>query len=326
MSTKAVPLTPPRRCPVSHHTTDQEDLVPRDFTTQGKPSNLDCPFAKFAAQNGLPDTPESHDPIAAEFHQDVVSVNASTAATGPLGRCPIRFLDKHSPEEITSYFENHKHELPRSHQVCVQRYQRNEAGAKQLDARYGSLTNMIQGLGRSHKPYLPEGEKAVNQDTTSSSAVEKWAESVSRPDSAAPKAEVAVEDEQRQSHFERPLREIRVGESPSRPWGISVPVAKEIPASALASEANQPEVPDISTPPAPVIQDRAPQATKQQASTVPPATKSQPQVQSATSQDSTSAKSTQVIFNGPVFFGYTPEDAAAFLKLLSTQTPDAGNT
>jgi hypothetical protein len=300
--------------------------VPRDFTTQGKPSNLDCPFAKFAAQNGLPDTPESHDPIAAEFHQDVVSVNASTAATGPLGRCPIRFLDKHSPEEITSYFENHKHELPRSHQVCVQRYQRNEAGAKQLDARYGSLTNMIQGLGRSHKPYLPGDEKAINQDATSSSAVEKWAESVSRPDSTVPKAEIAVEDDQRQSHFERPLREIRVGESPSRPWGISVPVAKEIPASALASEANQAQVSDISTPPAAMPTDSAPRDANKHASSAPPKAQSRPLVPPVASSEATSAKPTQVIFNGPVFFGYTPEDAAAFLKLLGAQSPDADNT
>ncbi|KAK3060873.1 hypothetical protein LTR53_019968, partial [Teratosphaeriaceae sp. CCFEE 6253] len=33
-----------------------------------------------------------------------------------LGVCPIRFMDQHSPEEVATYFEKHKHELPRSHE------------------------------------------------------------------------------------------------------------------------------------------------------------------------------------------------------------------
>ena len=55
-----------------------------------------------------------------------------------VGVCPIRFLDQHSPEEVATYFEKHKHELPRSHEVCVRRYQKNEEQIRKLDAKYGS--------------------------------------------------------------------------------------------------------------------------------------------------------------------------------------------
>ena len=54
--------TPLRKCPVTHHTTDQEDFE-HDFTTKGRIGDLGCPFAKLA-RNGLPETPESQDPIA----------------------------------------------------------------------------------------------------------------------------------------------------------------------------------------------------------------------------------------------------------------------
>ena len=310
MSTKT-PKTQPRKCPVSHHTTDQEDFEPRDFTTNGRPSNLDCPFAKFAAQD-LPDTPESHDPIAAEFHQDQASVNASTSASGPLGRCPIRFMDKHSPEEVTAYFENHKHELPRSHQVCVQRYQRDAAGAKQLDARYGSLTNMIQGLGKTHKPYLPGDERPVKQEASSSSAVEKWTESITKPEQDVPKLDHDIPEPERQSHFERPLREIRVGESPSRPWGISVPVTKDIPASVGSSEVDQRHArPTNGTTPVINGNGNAPNTGARAANIQPPETKNE--------SNASQSGPTHIHFHGPVFIGYSPADAANFLKLLGRQ-------
>ena len=89
---------------------------------------------------------------------------------------------------------------------------------------------MIQGLGAKHKDMLPaelenDAEEADDQehDEKGAEKVRKWASSV--PADAADKApaDVDKEAEDRQQRFERPLREIRVGESPSRPWGISVP-------------------------------------------------------------------------------------------------------
>ncbi|KAK0261095.1 hypothetical protein B0A54_11726 [Friedmanniomyces endolithicus] len=165
------------------------------------------------------------------------------------GVCPIRFMDQHSPEEVATYFEKHKHELPRSHEVCVRRYQSNEEQIRELDAKYGNLVSMIQGLGAKHKELLPhepaenseeEEENDEQMDKKGLDRVRTWAQSVSGQ--AGDSNHVAApdcfgEEEDRRSHFDRPLRDIRVGESPSRPWGISVP-AKYLEAAVAESETS----------------------------------------------------------------------------------------
>ena len=303
---KAVAVKVPRGCPVRHQTVDQEDIE-KDFTTIGKVGSLECPFAKIAA-GGLPATPNSQDPIAAEFHADA----ASTASLNPaLGKCPIRFLGKHTPEEVAKYFENHKHEIPRSHAVCVQRYQRNENSIRQLDAKYGNLINMIQGLGVKHKQYFPEDERPTKEEASSNEAVEKWADEVSSEQLSKP----AEDDPPRVSHFEKPLREVRVGESPSRPWGISVPMDQRIPASAMQSiNGGQHESSD--TKPAPAT--NAVPLTASPNKTTPTPTPKGPATKSRRSpvQDDKTAQPAQIIFNGPVFIGYSPDDAAKFLQNL----------
>lgn len=312
-----------RRCPVTHHTTDQEDFE-HDFTTQGKASELGCPFAKIAP-NGLPATPNSQlDPIAAEFHVDNASTNSRNSASGGLGKCPIRFLEKHSPEEVAKYFENHKHELPRSHEICVRRYRQSEQSVRQLDAKYGSLVNMIQDLGVKHKQYLPGDEKGSKQDQNSTSVVENWASEVNEQSEHIPhmhnvEVEVEPEQEHRLSHFEKPLREIRVGESPSRPWGISVPQGKEIPASALQSEngSHHEQVKSTSTSPVQVTMNSNlglgyDKRTQRIAEKVSQETKC-----SVKNDEKPTSDQPQIIFNGPVFFGYSAEDTAQFLKTLN---------
>ncbi|KAK0970007.1 hypothetical protein LTS01_015992 [Friedmanniomyces endolithicus] len=165
------------------------------------------------------------------------------------GVCPIRFMDQHSPEEVATYFEKHKHELPRSHEVCVRRYQSNEEQIRELDAKYGNLVSMMQGLGAKHKELLPhepaenideEEENDEQMDKKGLDRVRTWARSVSGQ--AGGSNDIAVPDgfgdeDDRRSHFDRPLRDIRVGESPSRPWGISVP-AKYLEAAAAGSETS----------------------------------------------------------------------------------------
>ncbi|KAK0250305.1 hypothetical protein LTS16_008891 [Friedmanniomyces endolithicus] len=164
------------------------------------------------------------------------------------GVCPIRFMDQHSPEEVATYFEKHKHELPRSHEVCVRRYQSNEEQIRELDAKYGNLVSMIQGLGAKHKELLPqepaenleEDEGDEQMDKKGLERVRTWARSVSGQ--AGGSNDIAVPDgfgdeEDRRSHFDRPLRDIRVGESPSRPWGISVP-AKYLEVAVAESETS----------------------------------------------------------------------------------------
>ena len=163
------------------------------------------------------------------------------------GKCPIRYMDKHSPEEIAHYVETHKHELPRSHEICLRRYQRDEGQVKKIDSKYGDMASMIEGLGQLHQPMLPEADEATRPDDEaqpSNERVENWAQEVSvnsDPDDEHTSTQEA--DGDRQSHFDRPLKEVRVGESPSRPWGISVPIYEP-----LGQYDEQP----LSPPPAPV--------------------------------------------------------------------------
>ncbi|KAI1610304.1 hypothetical protein EDD36DRAFT_321907 [Exophiala viscosa] len=292
------------KCPVAHGAVDAEDFE-HDFTTPGVQGGLGCPFAKMA--NGVPNGLDGQaDPIAAEFHQDKVSTRSPPSEQKPSGKCPIRFLDQHSPDEVAKYFENHKHEIPRSHEICVRRYQQNESSARQLDAKYGSLANMIQGLGVKHKAYLPERDRIEDRDRRSSShAVEKWAENLSEaPPPPAVDEVVASEEAPRVPHFERTLREVRVGESPSRPWGISVPADKEPAPSALQSEDDvehlkiQPESSSAEADTKPAPRPAVDHTTDQK--------KPSPPVESAST--ATKERPTQIIFNGPVFFGYSADE------------------
>ena len=317
-----------KRCPVARHSQDPEDFE-MDFTTPGVQGSLECPFATM--RHKLPITPNSIDPIAAEFHQEHVSVQTSDGAANA-SKCPIRFLDQHSPEEVAKYFENHKHEIPRSHEICVKRYQQNEHSIRELDAKYGSLVNMIQGLGVKHKQYLPEKEAGEDEDPddetedkTSNQVVEKWAENVSNP-AEADAEDLALDDEDRLPRFEKPLREVRVGESPSRPWGISVPVAPESPRSVPLSDHR-------ALGSSFAVAANATSAPAQKSGTTCPCghgsttpklipsatTEEQPMLAAAPlppKDDLPAAQ--QLVFNGPVFFGYTPEQATAFLRSMSS--------
>ncbi|KAK6843368.1 hypothetical protein PG987_004228 [Apiospora arundinis] len=244
--------------------TSMSTILEQDFTVEGKKKgSLDCPFSRPISeeaevqdvqdgshQGNVDSTPhQSSDPICAAMYEETGSQHAS--AQGGASKCPIRYMDQHSPEEIAHYLETHKHELPRSHEVCVRRYQKNEEHIRKLDAKYGSLVHMVEGLSRIHQPMLPEQDTRPQSDVerTSDERVQTWAETVSAvtddPDRTALEGNSSVDDD-RQSHFDRPLKEVRVGESPSRPWGISVPIY-----DTLSQRGDGPERPE-SPPPAPV--------------------------------------------------------------------------
>ncbi|KAI6093818.1 hypothetical protein F4821DRAFT_221523 [Hypoxylon rubiginosum] len=226
-------------------------ILEQDFTVEGRKGNLDCPFSQPKTEEKHDDAPNSHpgsaphdnqDPMCAAMYDDPTSQPAAS-------KCPIRYMDQHSPEEIAQYLETHKHELPRSHEVCVRRYQKNEEHIRKLDAKYGNLANMVEGLSKIHQPMLPEQDTRPQSEVerTSHDRVETWAQTVSAtptddPDRTA--LEHNAEDLDRQSHFDRPLKEVRVGESPSRPWGISVPIYD----TPDGDDIERPESP----PPAPV--------------------------------------------------------------------------
>ncbi|UKZ77147.1 hypothetical protein TrVFT333_004866 [Trichoderma virens FT-333] len=346
----------------SHVETSMSTALEQDFTVEGKKGNLQCPFAKDAAaladQDREPETgpdlapDRSEDPICVAMYEETSQHDAVNQAS----KCPIRFLDKHSPEEIAHYVETHKHELPRSHEVCVRRYQRSEEQIRKLDAKYGNIVSMIEDLSQLHKPMLPDEEHArrpSNATRTSADRVESWAHAVSSStDPDAPAEPPADMDHDRQSHFDRPLKEVRVGESPSRPWGISVPVYEQ---------SGNGDGHPMSPPPAPVRMPSPVQSTQTPAKPAgkcpfghtakPPAftglnisTLPDPQTQNvpiSKAQDSAPFTPTkvphehhssipqptfinpdvskgmngsQMVFTGPVFIGYPMEQAIQFMN------------
>ena len=271
--------------------------------------------------DSLPTPPE----LREEFITDASRINRQPqsfaspppSATGSASKCPIRYLDERSPEEIARYFETHKHEIPRSHEICVKHYQSNEESIRQLDAKYGSLVSMIQGLGVKHKPLLPAKEEGGDtaMERRSMEKVEEWAENVKTiPDNESVRSAGLRDGEDRKGHFDRPLEEIRVGESPSRPWGIRVPIEKEIASSASISlggcskRAPSPEL-------APAVDEEIAGLSIKAEVPYP-----SPPVSAALKSPPPPPKTDQprMVFTGPVFIGYSADQAAELIKQCGT--------
>lgn len=212
--------------------------IEQDFTTDGPRGILHCPFIKpgsgtSAAKLQNDGNLRAPGCIEPGLHSDAISIPPSIHSTQ---RCPIRSLDNLSPEELAEYFQTHKHEIPRSHSICIRRYQRNSQSARQLDEKYGNVASMVKGLGEYHQPYLPTHIDQPGSPPTepiSSEKVENWTKDMDdkpqRPIADCPsKKDIEYEAEDtREGHFDRTLRDIRVGESPSRPWGIHVPISQD---------------------------------------------------------------------------------------------------
>lgn len=348
-------------CPVASRNRVSDSLE-KDFTTKGARGSLRCPFAKstdkppvngaidgvedaFKTQNGGVCGHEDIDPIKAELNDKRSNQTPSAkSSTGrcPISRCPIRFLNQHSPEEVADYVERHKHEIPRSHAICVQRYQRSSDSMRQLDAKYGSLINMIRGLGVKHQAFLPKnGQDPASNSGASAERVEKWAADVDSKHGVIKEEDEEDDGEERQGHFDRPLREVRVGESPSRPWGIPVP----IPPDPVTSAPHSP------TAPVQVSGDERLGANPHDTNMGVPATGrcpfghggggSQPRNVAAETETirngevrdqaadgdagdkppenpEPKSKSANVVFNGPVFFGYSAEQTASLIQNLGS--------
>lgn len=276
--------------------------------------------------------------------------DADVPKEGEPGVCPIRFLNQHSPEELAQYFEKHKHELPRSHEVCVRKYQSNEQQVRELDAKYSDVAQMIRGLGEKHQSYLPkepEDEEDVVQDPQhghnplDEGRVEKWAHNVSPSVDAEPQLN---DDEGREPHFSRPLRDVRLGESPSRPWGIQIPAqyleeagsdASSAPVQIKSSGAFPEGHPGISQaelskgarcPFAGIskLDDKPKSRVDMKAADVKDAAiaPASAQAQSKAIQDALRESTDKtIVFNGPVIIGYGPEEAARFLQSLAMRQP-----
>lgn len=207
---------------------------------------------------------------------------------------------------------------------------------------------MIQGLGQKHQPMLPtkEEEEAMELEKTSNERVENWAHAVSADGVHPEEHDPDDEEEDRESRFDRPLKEVRVGESPSRPWGISVPIfdppegerpVSPPPAPVAAEHTPRPagkcpfghgakvEEP-APTPPLPAempagkcpfphiaaaaqgIKDKAPESIR-----AAPVYQNQPTfIQPSELQKQAGVP--QMIFTGPVFIGYPMEQAVTFMQ------------
>ncbi len=191
----------------------------------------------------------NQDSLAAESRGHVSPPPSVTSASN----CPIRFLGQLSPEEVAEYFKNHKHELPKSHESCVKRHQSNTESIRELDAKYVNLVSMIQGLGEKHQPLLPD--KKDEGETIDK--IEKWAAGLKDepgglevkqgkvPEGTAGVCPVAQGEERGRGETQGnpQLREVRLGESPTRPWGLHVPPAAmstaSTPCAASESESQQ---------------------------------------------------------------------------------------
>ena len=336
----------------------------QDFTTPGVQGDLSCPLA---SRGSIPQSHHMAGKASVLSYERRYSLPTSSyvprqsargsmwgrnndadvtspplSISGSTSKCPIRFLDQQSPEEIAKYFESHKHDIPRSHEICVKRYQSNSENIRQLDAKYGNLVNMIQGLGIKHQPLLPtkeeDGEAEVEHQSIE--RVQRWAASCS--DNDADNEEAITQDssadkitEQRTGHFDRPLKEIRVGESPSRPWGISVPLAATTALSEGLMQEDEPgpvSEPGISSesrqghaitpngspshpkecPFNPESSREAPGPFRNSGSHRTHSTKRKDFSDKTPSQRMSQEKP-QMLFTGPVFIGYSAEDVKTLL-------------
>ena len=306
----------------------KNESMPADHPTMGQVARGEgaCPFAsrsiaRLGEQRGTltgtsftqrPDHPPTPPHTQEQFnktpelsHSRNPHDSPPPSVTGSISKCPIRMLDERSPEEIAEFFKSHRHEIPRSHEICVRRYQSNAQSIRELDAKYGNLANMIKGLGMKHQPLLPSKEDEEDEedvavtDSKSIKKVEDWANDVTDTANAHSKVNTnTVNDpDQRESHFERPLKEIRVGESPSRPWGIHVPVALSTGAARdHEDESKTLPIPDETTSkPTPLDSDGQERPTSQDKEGNPDGKPS-------------------MIFTGPVFIGYGIDQVAALIE------------
>ncbi|RDL36860.1 Uncharacterized protein BP5553_06212 [Venustampulla echinocandica] len=354
---------------LSARRTSLSTVLEQDFTVPGKKSSLECPFAPRPIDTvkasstmdsaQLPTPPnckdptphKSADPICAAMYAETMN-SPPPSATGSAAKCPIRYLDQHSPEEVARYFQSHKHEIPRSHEICVKRYQRNEEDIRKLDAKYGNMASMIQGLGETHQPMLPSKTEDgdLQFERTSTEMVENWANAVSADGlGQEEEPEPQPDEDDRESRFDRPLKEIRVGESPSRPWGISVPIfdppaedqsaaspppapvsGEHIPkpvgkcpfghGQGIKAESEQPEIHTYEERPVgkcPFGAGQKPQEEEARMPSPPPAVQRQPafiQPPNVPQMGNAGGNTPQMIFTGPVFIGYPMDDAIRFMQ------------
>lgn len=318
----------------------------------------------------------NEDPITAESRNQDTSSPPSVAS---IPKCPIRFLNQHSPEEVAEYFTKHKHEIPRSHETCVKRYQSNAESIRQLDAKYGNLVSMIEGLGAKHQPLLKTKPlpdtvpEMMGLEDTHVTKIKRWANEV---DSGLNHATMGIaglshatmgdgdvfqSGEIRGRQPNPGLKDVKLGESPSRPWGIPIRPKKQSSMPYDQSEGcSRLRVDRTSRPRSRTglskrsrnddyspsahesylcmysacaftlhnaYEDLEDLARHMLETHVRHPTNPHPKRPSHTSSPEAKPEKAQVVFAGPVFFGYSADQAATLLQQLGSKGPSGpGNS
>jgi len=187
------------------------------------------------------------------------------------------------------------------------------------------------------------------QDQISKEKVERWATDCTESVKAGVEQGNSPDDisHPRSGHFDRPLTDVRVGESPSRPWGIHVPYTEGLALSSnsyasvnLAPVTSAPQSQSSASPPS--DPPKAPQQSAQFPSGqgLPNAESmvnslrasfkldghdpqtggnepTQPKMSTEKPPPNNSCASPSFVINGPILIGYTAEQAAALLQIYS---------
>ncbi len=176
-----------------------------------------------------------------------------------------------------------------------------------------------------HQSLLPATEEPEPEQDgqVSQKKIERWASDVrevpasqavagmgaaAEGDARADIVEKEEEDE-REGRFERPLKEIRVGESPSRPWGISTPLAADVSPDSLHG----------------AVGDGAHDAGEQREKTEESISMAPfPDIKPIKASQTGQTDGRSMVFTGPVFIGYSAEQSAILLQRLSkgTKSPE----
>jgi len=208
---------------------------------------------------------------------------------------------------------------------------------RSLDSKYANIVSMVKDLGQVHKPIFPSPDDiAVDDDEEGCLShpehdVENWAKAVhDGQDGDHPESN---EQADRQPRFDRPLSDIRVGESPTRPWGIKIPESFEANGKTASQQSDPTASPDEG------VESKHTRSKNPDLSCPfhfvgsKPGIKAPPEIANATDERKQGIKTEKnkkgksspksqvkknpmqrIIFNGPVFFGYAADQAMAFLS------------
>ncbi|KAF7592819.1 hypothetical protein BBP40_012354 [Aspergillus hancockii] len=193
---------------------------------------------------------------------------------------------------------------------------------------------MIRGLSVKHQAFLPNrGNSGAPTSSSSAERVEKWAEEVGLKSGIQPSIKEEDEGESerdRKGHFDRPLREVRVvtvalGDESKKPSGIAtVDISSTVPdrdsiQKPLGTAPKTGRCPfGHGAPPAANPAPDAETIRDHDRKEEPIHSAEQDLGEKPDAHPGPNTSRASVVFNGPVFFGFSPEQTASFLQQLGS--------